>query len=131
MYTKHNDEVIFIIFQVYHDDVVKVTKEISLSEPLKYKVRDIANKMAILDREVKYLVNKAKIWKPKEKPAAATNESKIVTNDPTDEATVNDSTIDAEHINIDSSNVTEDTKNEKSFDSSKSEDTDEELHQEL
>ena len=34
--------------------------------PVTHKVRDIANKMAMLDREVKYLVNKAKIWRPKE-----------------------------------------------------------------
>ncbi|XP_030379485.1 hypoxia up-regulated protein 1 [Scaptodrosophila lebanonensis] len=32
-------------------------------------VKDITEKMALLDREVKYLVNKIKIWKPKAKPA--------------------------------------------------------------
>lgn len=42
--------------------------------PVLYKVRDIANRMALLDREVKYLVNKAKIWRPKEAPAANVTE---------------------------------------------------------
>ncbi|KAK2588316.1 hypothetical protein KPH14_004333 [Odynerus spinipes] len=49
----------------YYDTVVKSFNETPLYKPVKYKVRDIANKMALLDREVKYLVNKAKIWKPK------------------------------------------------------------------
>jgi hypoxia up-regulated 1 len=31
-----------------------------------YKARDITNKMALLDREIKYLLNKAKIWKLKQ-----------------------------------------------------------------
>lgn len=48
--------------------VIKVTSETKLYAPVQYKVRDIANKMAILDREVKYLVNKAKIWRPKIDP---------------------------------------------------------------
>ncbi|XP_014221375.1 hypoxia up-regulated protein 1 [Trichogramma pretiosum] len=58
--------------QEYHDLVVKVSKETKLYEPVVHKVRDIANKMAILDREVKYLVNKAKIWRPKEEPVTST-----------------------------------------------------------
>ena len=37
-----------------------------LNENVVYKVRDIANKMALLDREVQYLVNKAKIWQAKQ-----------------------------------------------------------------
>uniref|UniRef100_A0A0C9QZD6 Hypoxia up-regulated protein 1 n=1 Tax=Fopius arisanus TaxID=64838 RepID=A0A0C9QZD6_9HYME len=49
----------------YHQLVIKTVSETKLHEPVKHKVRDIANKMALLDREVKYLVNKAKIWKPK------------------------------------------------------------------
>lgn len=43
----------------------------SLNEPVKYKVRHIANKMELLDREIKYLLNKVKIWRPKQE--AATN----------------------------------------------------------
>ncbi|KAF4520111.1 hypothetical protein B566_EDAN010267 [Ephemera danica] len=36
-----------------------------LSQDPKLGVRSIGEKMGILDREVKYLINKAKIWKPK------------------------------------------------------------------
>ncbi|XP_063982938.1 hypoxia up-regulated protein 1 isoform X2 [Diachasmimorpha longicaudata] len=50
--------------QEFHQIVIKTVTETKLHQPIKYKVRDIANKMALLDREVKYLVNKAKIWKP-------------------------------------------------------------------
>lgn len=63
-----------ILFQDYHDTIVKVTSETPLNEPVIYKVRDIANKMAILDREVKYLLNKAKIWRPKQEPATNNTE---------------------------------------------------------
>ncbi|XP_015183602.1 PREDICTED: hypoxia up-regulated protein 1 isoform X2 [Polistes dominula] len=64
----------------YHDTIVKSFAETPLYEPIKYKVRDIANKMALLDREVKYLVNKAKIWRPK--PETTNN-----TENKTDQAT--------------------------------------------
>ncbi|KAK0086459.1 hypothetical protein PV325_003173 [Microctonus aethiopoides] len=63
--------------QEYHATVVKVTAETPLYETVKYKVRDIANKMASLDREIKYLVNKAKIWKPKQ-DANATQSDKVI-----------------------------------------------------
>ncbi|XP_066603454.1 hypoxia up-regulated protein 1 [Prorops nasuta] len=52
--------------QEFYNKVVKTVAETPINEPIKYKVRDIANKMAILDREVKYLINKAKIWRPKQ-----------------------------------------------------------------
>ncbi|XP_014212176.1 hypoxia up-regulated protein 1 isoform X2 [Copidosoma floridanum] len=54
--------------QEFYDTVVTKTSETKLHLPVPYKVRDIANKMAMLDREVKYLVNKAKIWRPKVDP---------------------------------------------------------------
>ncbi|XP_058809173.1 hypoxia up-regulated protein 1 isoform X2 [Phymastichus coffea] len=54
----------------YHAMVIKASSEMKLYEPVLHKVRDIANKMAMLDREVKYLVNKAKIWKPKQEPTS-------------------------------------------------------------
>lgn len=44
--------------------------ETSLNEPVKYKVRHIANKMELLDREIKYLLNKVKIWRTKQEAAA-------------------------------------------------------------
>lgn len=44
---------------------------------MKYKVRDLANTMALLDREVKYLINKAKIWRPKQESVMNQTESAI------------------------------------------------------
>jgi len=38
------------------------------NQNVRLTVKDITDKMALLDREVKYLVNKIKIWKPKPKP---------------------------------------------------------------
>lgn len=138
-------------FQAYHDLIVKTVSETPLNAPIKYRVRDIANKMAILDREVKYLVNKAKIWKPKqEKPSPAANESKIVTDEAdvdsdsasqtgTDGAaepvTPHDSIIDGEPVSTDAKNDTEaneysQTKPETD-ESSSSDKDDDETHTEL
>uniref|UniRef100_A0A2M3ZZN5 Hypoxia up-regulated protein 1 n=1 Tax=Anopheles triannulatus TaxID=58253 RepID=A0A2M3ZZN5_9DIPT len=36
--------------------------------PVRLTVKDITDRMAMLDREVKYLVNKLKLWRPKVKP---------------------------------------------------------------
>ncbi|XP_012274717.1 hypoxia up-regulated protein 1 isoform X2 [Orussus abietinus] len=52
--------------QDYYDSVVKAAEETPLYEPVKYKVQDIASKMDILVREVKYLMNKEMIWRPKQ-----------------------------------------------------------------
>ncbi|XP_076246856.1 hypoxia up-regulated Grp170 co-chaperone protein isoform X2 [Calliopsis andreniformis] len=68
--------------QEYYDMVIKSFAETALHEPVKYKVRDIANKMALLDREVKYLINKAKIWRPKQE--TATNNTENVNENATD-----------------------------------------------
>lgn len=38
------------------------------NEPIKLTVKSLTDKMAFLDREVKYMVNKIKRWRPKEKP---------------------------------------------------------------
>lgn len=38
------------------------------NEPVKLTVKVLTDKMAFLDREVKYMVNKIKKWRPKEKP---------------------------------------------------------------
>lgn len=49
------------------DWLVKMEKEQAeqkLSESPKMSIKSIAEKITILDREVKYLVNKAKIWRP-------------------------------------------------------------------
>ncbi|XP_078038364.1 hypoxia up-regulated Grp170 co-chaperone protein isoform X2 [Augochlora pura] len=68
--------------QEYFDNVVKSYEETAPHEPVKYKVREIANKLAVLDREVKYLLNKAKIWRPKQE--AATNQTESSNGNTTD-----------------------------------------------
>lgn len=52
-------------------------KKLKKNQELRLTVKDITDKMAILDREVQYLVNKIKIWKPKVKPSG--NETKTKT----------------------------------------------------
>ncbi|XP_047099616.1 hypoxia up-regulated protein 1 isoform X1 [Schistocerca piceifrons] len=60
------------------EKVIKETKEwkqkmeedqaqLKLSDTPKLTVKSITDKISLLDREVKYLINKAKIWKPKKK----------------------------------------------------------------
>ncbi|KAL6267495.1 hypothetical protein P5V15_000569 [Pogonomyrmex californicus] len=56
--------------QDYYETVSKYFEDALLNIPVKYKVRHIANKMELLDREIKYLLNKVKIWKPKQEAAA-------------------------------------------------------------
>jgi len=50
--------------------ISKYFEDAPLNIPVKYKIRQIANKMELLDREIKYLLNKVKIWKPKQEGAA-------------------------------------------------------------
>lgn len=47
---------------------VSEQKKIARNQPVRLTVKDITDKMALLDREVKYLVNKLKLWRPKVKP---------------------------------------------------------------
>ena len=106
--------------------VVKVSKETKLYEPVVHKVRDIANKMAILDREVKYLLNKAKIWRPKEESVKLnktedTNSEKKSNNSESDES---DETIEMEEATIE---LPESDKMQSEVDSEESKDE----HQEL
>lgn len=42
--------------------------KLARNEPVRLTVKDLTDKMALLDREVKYLVNKLKLWRPKVKP---------------------------------------------------------------
>lgn len=55
----------------WRDKIVKEQKATKKNEPVKLTVKLLMDKMAALDREVKYLVNKIKMWRPKkvEKPA--------------------------------------------------------------
>lgn len=105
-------------------------------EPVKYKVRDIANKMALLDREVKYLVNKAKIWRPKPETTNhmenKTDQAINATQLPDVESTsVPDVDIQSEQSNTEE--VTEDTLSSSENDNTKTnnERDQEEIHQEL
>nr|XP_012231741.1 PREDICTED: hypoxia up-regulated protein 1 isoform X2 [Linepithema humile] len=56
--------------QDYYETILKSFAETPLNEPVKYKARHIANKMELLDREIKYLLNKVKIWRPKQESTA-------------------------------------------------------------
>lgn len=84
-----------IFTQVEIDTLEKVIKEteewkksmeeeqtkLPLSAPPKLTIKLITEKMAALDREVKYLVNKAKFWKPKKVPKKSSNETKEETSE--------------------------------------------------
>jgi len=52
-----------------------------LTEKPKFTIEDVAMKIAALDREVKYLVNKAKYYRPKTKPAKESNMTDNGSND--------------------------------------------------
>ncbi|XP_035774957.1 hypoxia up-regulated protein 1-like [Anopheles albimanus] len=47
--------------------------------PVRLTVKDITDRMAMLDREVKYLVNKLKLWRPKVKPTKPPKPEKTAT----------------------------------------------------
>ncbi|XP_028128595.2 hypoxia up-regulated protein 1 [Diabrotica virgifera virgifera] len=49
----------------WRDKMVKEQDATKKSDPVKLTIKSIVDKMAALDREVKYLLNKAKMWKPK------------------------------------------------------------------
>uniref|UniRef100_U5EW42 Hypoxia up-regulated protein 1 n=1 Tax=Corethrella appendiculata TaxID=1370023 RepID=U5EW42_9DIPT len=52
----------------WRDTEIEEQNKLSKNEPVRLTVKAITDKMALLDREVKYLVNKLKSWKPKVKP---------------------------------------------------------------
>lgn len=52
----------------WRDTEVREQKKIARNAAVRLTVKDITDKMALLDREVKYLVNKLKLWRPKVKP---------------------------------------------------------------
>ncbi|KAL3265418.1 hypothetical protein HHI36_009622 [Cryptolaemus montrouzieri] len=47
------------------DKTIKSQNKLKKYEPVVLTVKSITDKMGILDREVKYLVNKLRLWKPK------------------------------------------------------------------
>lgn len=52
----------------WRDKEVAAQDKMPKNEPVRLTVKLLTDKMAFLDREVKYLVNKIKRWRPKEKP---------------------------------------------------------------
>ncbi|XP_071176738.1 hypoxia up-regulated protein 1-like isoform X4 [Mytilus edulis] len=60
----------------WRDDMIEEQKKTPDSEKPKLLVEDIALKLQALDREVKYLINKAKNFKPKPKPKPKSNTTK-------------------------------------------------------
>lgn len=86
--------------------ILKSFAETQLHEPVKYKVRHIANKMGLLDREIKYLLNKVKIWRPKQEPAVNQTENKT-------EPTINESEEPAEDTTSRSDSDTEKDKSKE------------------
>ncbi|XP_068158853.1 LOW QUALITY PROTEIN: hypoxia up-regulated protein 1 [Drosophila tropicalis] len=59
-------------------------KKLKPNSEIRLSVKDITDKMGLLDREVKYLVNKIKIWKPKVKPVEKKNKDKSTNGTETD-----------------------------------------------
>uniref|UniRef100_A0A6B2EBB5 Hypoxia up-regulated protein 1 n=1 Tax=Phlebotomus kandelakii TaxID=1109342 RepID=A0A6B2EBB5_9DIPT len=59
----------------WRDEEVKEQKKLKRNDPVRLTVKSISDKMALLDREVKYLVNKLKIWKPKLKEKKTKNDT--------------------------------------------------------
>lgn len=58
----------------WKDKMVAEQDKTPLTEPPKLTVKALVEKMALLDREVKYLVHKAKFWRPKKKEESAGKE---------------------------------------------------------
>lgn len=63
------------------------------SDPVQLTVKSVSDRMVLLDREVKYLINKLKIWKPKvkdtpKKSKKATNESETIEGEAAENDTV-------------------------------------------
>lgn len=58
-------EKVIVETEQWRDEAVKEQEKLKKYEPVKLTVKLLSEKMQGLDREVKYLVNKIKLWKPK------------------------------------------------------------------
>lgn len=95
----------------WRDKMVLEQKKTKRSETVVLTVKMLTEKMALLDREVKYLVNKLKIWRPKtvEKPVKEPKEQKNTSDkagkeekvDKDDKLEDKDSDIPVEHVEDD------------------------------
>lgn len=61
-------------------------KKLARHEPVRLTVKSMTEKMSSIDREVKYLVNKLKIWKPKAPKVPKSDKKKSSAKNGTDEA---------------------------------------------
>lgn len=110
----------------WRDKEVVAQNKLAKNEQIKLTVKHLTDKMAFLDREVKYLVKKIKSWRPKEKPKKKkkTNETSSETVEPIEnqeEVPPSEKLEDVEETVDDAATVeqidpasTEDTEDEKS-----------------
>ncbi|XP_015428864.1 PREDICTED: hypoxia up-regulated protein 1 [Dufourea novaeangliae] len=121
--------------QKYYNNVIKSFDETALHELVKYKVRDIANTMALLDREMKYLINKAKIWRPKQDIATnqteSTNENATDTKEESEAESIPKPTTDPENEKPIESEASENSSPENEEAQSSHASAQEGVHQEL
>ncbi|XP_057663331.1 hypoxia up-regulated protein 1 [Diorhabda carinulata] len=106
----------------WKDKMVKEQEATPKNEPVKLSIKSMMDKMGALDREVKYLLNKAKLWKPKkvEKPV---KEEEIPVAE--EQQRVKEEKNTTENIEIDTNEENDEVQ------SSKSEDSDTDSHSEL
>lgn len=97
----------------WRDKIVKEQDKTKKSDAVKLTVKMLMDKMAALDREVKYLVNKIKMWRPKkvEKPASEKGESNAT--EKNDTTTEEEKIIPVEEITDEKATVEEPVKDEK------------------
>lgn len=71
-------------------------EKLARHEPVRLTVKSMSEKMAAIDREVKYLVNKLKIWKPKTPKVPKSDKKKSAAKNSTDEAVKSEEVSDDE-----------------------------------
>ncbi|GFO47003.1 hypoxia up-regulated protein 1 [Plakobranchus ocellatus] len=85
-------EKIIVETRKWRDDTLKAQEKLKDSEDPVLLVDDVAQKISALDREMRYLINKAKNYKPKPKPKAETkkDEGNETSSNATDEKSSKD-----------------------------------------
>ena len=68
-------KILLVTFQEWKDSIEKQQKKLEDHVKPVLLLEDIGLKIQALDREVKYLINKAKTFKPKAKPKPAKNKT--------------------------------------------------------
>lgn len=58
-------EKVIVTTETWLGEEIEAQKNLARNQPVRLTVKLLTEKMSIVDREVKYLVNKMKIWKPK------------------------------------------------------------------